>query len=547
MFTTKTTTAQRMVVARQTLVPFLRNYAEHPSNKDASLLSSEDVERRAAILDKWWNGLLEMLDGSGQRVTPSTPSPAVNLQPVAGVDRPGLLEAVIHIMVRPEWRLCTNHFRPLAERSPHERVRARADSDFDREGSALLAESAEHNVRTMFVNNLLTQMAIVVEKMSSRHAPTSLVNFCGKACAYAFFFVPGVADVLVRLWGATADQLRRVAHEFELPRRSKGESDDIVALFPPNLHKLGWSSVKGMTDNLRLVTKLSLVAAKIPWYGPWVPRWRGEDTDLFFIFCKYYYILAEDFMPSDLPLVEKARAPAFVLIHAQLLGTLDTTIHHRQAQFDSMLGPPPVVDALHGADAMVTMPRLLPNNLLRGMEENRMIILLKDMLAENSIGGVASGARDTFADAFMAILKAATKKTPTFKQGPVFMLVDFIQETLMAFDAYAGYTDPDTRSQSPETVRDHVDWPFWIDVCKRILSSSCTMSEIRMLSFLFSTWDILVADPARKEQICNTWLLEEELFDRFFNNHTPMVRAYFMRLLCWRICRDEGSAIGADT
>jgi hypothetical protein len=104
----------------------------------------------------------------------------------------------------------------------------------------------------MFVTNLTTQMALVVEKLSLRHAPLSLVNWCGKACAYAFFFVPGISDVLVRLWGLSADQLRRIADEFGLPRRSRGESDDIVALFPSHLHKLGWSSVKSLGDKLRV-------------------------------------------------------------------------------------------------------------------------------------------------------------------------------------------------------------------------------------------------------------------------------------------------------
>ncbi|KAJ9134021.1 GPI inositol-deacylase [Pleurostoma richardsiae] len=556
-FSSKSTTAQRMIVIRQALVPFLRTNIHHPSNKDTKLLSPEDIDRRATIFNKWWNGLLELLDGTGNKpaatlgmsfasssATLMAPASTANLQPVAGVDRPALLEAITHIMMRPEWRLLTKCFRPLAERCPRELVRARADSNNSMGSSseALLAESAEHNVRTMFVGNLLTQMTMVVDKLSSRHAPLSLVNFCGKACAYAFFFVPGAAEVLVRLWGLTSDVLRRVADQFGLPRRSRGESEDIVALFPPNLHKLGWSSVKTMTDNLRLATKLPLVMAKIPWHGPWVSRWRGADTDLFFIFCKYYYILSDEFMPPGLPLVEKARAPAFVLLHAQLLGILDTTIHHRQAAFDAMAMGPPIGDPLLGADAMVTtLPQLPPSNLLRGMDENRMIILLKDILAENSIRGVAKGARETFGDAFMAILRAATKKTPTFRHGPVFMLLDFVQEALAAFDGYAGYTDPEVRGREPAPV-DHVDWPFWLDVYQLILDSNNTMSEIRMLSFIFTTWDIITSDPARKEKVCFSWLLREDVFDKFFNHYSPMVRAYFMRLLCWRICRDEGSA-----
>lgn len=543
IFLTKTTTAQRILVARNVLIPFLRNHGIHASSKDNINLSPENIDRRATILHKWWNGLLELLEGTAMRGSgPAMTFTAIQanstgLQPVSGVDRPGLLELITYIMMRPEWRMATSSFRAFKDRSPQDLfTRDRAGTT---DSADFIVESAEHNVRTMFVNNLLTQMSIAVDKMSSRHAPTSLVTFCGKACAYAFFFVPGIAEVLVRLWGLAPDQLRRIADEFGLPRRSKVESDHIVSLFPPTLQNLGWTSVKTMTDNLRLTTKLSLVAAKIQWHGPWVSRWRGGDTDLFFIFCKYYYILAEDFMPVDLPLSERAKAPGFALIHAQLLSVLDTTIHLRQAAFESMMTPN-ILDSANGADAMAAaLAQLPPSNLLRGMDENRLIVLLKDMLSENSIGGLTTAARETFASSFMAILKAATKKTPVFKQPPVLVLIDFFNEVLLAFDAYTGYTDPEYKDRQ---LRDHVDWPFWLDVFHKILfESNSTMSEIRILSLIFSTWDILTADEVRKEKLCINWLLSERVFDKFFHNYTPMVRAYFMRLLCWRICRDQGT------
>ncbi|KAL2270088.1 hypothetical protein VTJ83DRAFT_2272 [Remersonia thermophila] len=547
-FAAKGSTAGRMLTVRSVLLPFLRSTAYHPSNSNLAILAPEDVDRRATILNRWWIGLLAMLAGAGPRIPPGLVQGVAALgvafpilQPVAGVDRPTLLEAATMIMMRPEWRACTSQFRPLAERCPDERVRPRSGTQstidsYDTD-SLLLAESAEHHVRTMFVNNLTTQMALVVEKLSARHAPVSLVNWCGRACAYAFFFVPGVADVLVRLWGLSADLLRRVADEYGLPRRSRGESDDIVALFPPHLHKLGWSSVKSLADKLRVAVKLPLVLAKIHWHGPWVSRWRGGDTDLVFIFCKYFYILAQEFMPDGLPLIEKARAPAFVLVHAQLLSILDSTIH-RQASLDAMLGPP-LPDGSYG-DAALTAPQL-PSNLLKGMDENRLIVLLKDMLAEDSYG-ITDDIRHTFAEAIVGIAKAATKRTPRFEHASCFMLCDFLQEALVALDAF----QHSVNSVLARPV-DYIDWQFWFDVGKMIMDSNNTMSEIRILSFFFSVWDIIVADPARKEALCLEWLLSEAVFARFFNHWCPMVRAYYMRLLCWRICRDSGSANEMDT
>lgn len=67
---------------------------------------------------------------------------------------------------------------------------------------------------------------------------------------------------------------------------------------------------------LKQVPKMSVPVARICWTGPWVSRWKGRDTDLFFIFCKYFHVLVDQFIPLGLPLTEKARSPAFFLIHA---------------------------------------------------------------------------------------------------------------------------------------------------------------------------------------------------------------------------------------
>ncbi|TPX16584.1 uncharacterized protein E0L32_003878 [Thyridium curvatum] len=551
-FASKTTTAQKVAVARTSLFFFLQQYALDTTHKVKKLLSTQDLERRTGIYDKWWNGLLDLLEGPINSVGGFTGNSASiqHMQPLAGVERPAILEALTMVMMRPEWRMCTTVFRPLTERSPAERVRPRSSSNdsgsFGAANLAFLAESAEHNIRNMFVANLLRQMIVVVDKMSLRHTPSSLVNFAGKACAYAFFFVPGIADVLVRLWALDRhpDSLRRMADAFGLPRRSKGESDDIIALFPPTVGPLGWTSVQAMTSRLRRPAKLPLQVAKIQWHGPWMSRWRGGDTDLFFVFCKYYFILADDFMPAELPLVEKARAPAFVLLHAHLLNILDSTIH-RQAAVEAMMGPQ-MADAAHGADAsLTTLPAMLPSNILRGMDENRMVLLLKDFLSLDE--AVVGGAGHTFAESFMTVLGAVTKRISKYDHSASYLLCDFLQETLIAYDSYYGYTFPMPGAADAESKPvDYVDWTFWFGVCRMILDSNNTMSEIRLLTFLFGGWDIIAADPARKEELCINWLLSEEVFEKFFNNWCPMVRAYYMRLLCWRVCRDPGSANELD-
>jgi hypothetical protein len=288
-------------VVRTSLLPFLRNHASHPSNKN---LRPEDLDRRITILNKWWSGILEVLDGRQN-------------QTVSGVDRPILLDACYAIMTRPEWRAAPSHFAPLSERSPNRSPERPATMSKKKSSASLnssvtqfLTESVYHNARNLFIQNLLSQMSFVVDKMSLRHAPASLVTFCGKAASYAFFFVPGVAEVLVRIWKLQADILRRVADELGMPRRpNKVDMDEVIAAFPSDIHGLGWTSPKLMAAQLRQNPHLPIMVSKIPFDGPWVARWCGRDSDLFFVFAKHYHILAEEFLPSDLSLVSKARAP----------------------------------------------------------------------------------------------------------------------------------------------------------------------------------------------------------------------------------------------
>jgi hypothetical protein len=241
-------------------------------------------------------------------------------QTVSGVDRPVLLEAAVAIMSRSEWRLSPADTSQMPSLSPSRSsegpsLRKRTStSSLNSSASQFLAESVYHHTRILFIQNLLSQMKFVVEKMSLRHAPASLVTFCGKAVAYAFFFVPDVAEVLVRIWKLQSIDIQRVADELGLPRRlNKADIDEVIVSFPSHTQALGWTSVKTIAKYLRQQPTLSPALVTIPWNSPWVGRWCGRDSDMFFVFVKHYHILAEEFMPPGLDLAAKARAPGTIL------------------------------------------------------------------------------------------------------------------------------------------------------------------------------------------------------------------------------------------
>lgn len=514
--------ALRTNVVRSTLLPFLRNHTQHPSNKN---IRPQDLERRVTVLNKWWLGLLEMLDGH-------------NNQYISGIDRPVLLDAIAGIMARPEWRQSPSNFAPLADRQPMSR--SQSIGSLDSSTAEFLADSVYHNTRNIFIQNLMRQMSIVVEKMSMRNAPASLVAFCGKAVAYAFFFCPGIADVLVKIWGIPAETLRRITEKFGMIRRPRNSRvvDEILIEFPPNLFGLGWTSTKTIIAQLRQKTILPPGAARIHWHGPWVSRWCGRDSDLFFIFVKHYHILLEEFLPLSATFLEKTRAPGFVMVHSQLLTALDSTIH-RQPSGDAAIGPISVTfdDILSGADASAAALPLPPSsNVARLMSENRLIMLIRDFLSDRPVD--FEQARLTFAGAFSHVIKCAAERTSQFDHNACFILCDFMEEALGIILKF---------QHSHVVDFEIIDWEFWLKVCCKMLESQNSMTEIRLFSFIFGGWNLITSIEERKKALCLDWLLSEDTFQTYFLHWCPMVRAYFMRLLCWRICRHDGEASYLDT
>ena len=458
-----------------------------------------------------------------------------NGQSVSGSDRPAVLEGVTGIMLRAEWKLSPSSIMPRTDKS-RTYLKSRSTTSLDSTGSEFLAESVLHNVRNTFIQNLLSQMAFVVDKMSMRSVPASVASFCGKASAFAFFFCPGVAEILVRLWSIPSESVRRVLDESGIFRNaSLGPTTDKVAIgFPMHLRALAFKSLPSLMRHLRRVPQLPLSSAYIPWNGPWVGRWAGKDSDLFFVFVKYFFILSNEHLSEEVTKIERACAPCHVLVQAQLLTVLDATIHRSTSSqhMGSIAGPQPITfDDLLGADAFAATLPLPAPDAIRSMAENRLILLLREFLLDTS--SVPEVIRGAFAESFGALLKATSRRTSLFDHIACFTLCDFLEEAIVILARY--YND----AEDPVSF---LDWPFWLDVCKRMMSSHNSMTEVRMYAFLYGLWGIITKDETRKRDLCIGWLLTEDHFQQQFNHWCPMVRAYYMRLLCWRVARFDGQS-----
>jgi hypothetical protein len=506
-------------VIRSSLLPFLGRHHLHASCKN---LRPEDLDRRVNILNKWWVGMLEMLNGK-------------NNQSISGTDRPVFLEAIVGIMARPEWRIPF----PMAQQGsgPTDSLKYASTSVSESSdgsgssGSDFLVESIHHNIRNIFIQNLLSQMAFVVERMSMRHAPASLVAFCGKACAYAFFFCPGISEILVRLWCTPPNMFRRILSESAGSRTGnlRAYTQELSLCFPPALRPLAFHSQAPLLRYLRQKPDAPLNTTHINWNRPWITRWAGRDTDLFFVFVKYIHILYAEYIPSETEKAKRILSPGLLLVHAQLLLVLEDTIYKQSAQQISENPQSAAAitfdDFIESPDASATSHHLRSgNNSHRSMAENRLIILLRDLLSESS--AEPNRARLLFAESFCGIIKAAAQKTSLFDHNACFLLCDFLEEVIPIITRYA---------QSIET--ELFDWNFWLEVCRQMMQSHNSLTEVRVFSFLFCIWGTWIALEERKASLCLDFLLHEPTFYHYFNHWSPMVRAYFHRLLCWRVGR----------
>ncbi|KAG5296691.1 DUF1765 domain containing protein [Histoplasma ohiense] len=514
-------------VLRSSLLPFLSRYANHQS---IQFLRPEDLDRRINILNKWWTGLLEVLNGRTS-------------QSLSGVDRPVFLEAIVGIMTRPEWRIPTLHTSSSSSTLTALNVQtpiSSSNTSLESTGTDFLIESIHHNIRNIFAQNLLSQIGYCIDKLSMRQTPASLVTFAGKTCTYAFFFCPGVADILVRLWTTNPDTLRRVLSGFNVDRSAKADvetSDHIASYFPVALRSLCFRSHAATVRCLRRKAPPPLGAANVNWSGPWVSRWSGRDTDLFFVFAKHFHILVAELLPSGCERSKYVFVPGLLSVHAQILTVMEHTLNKQStaSSVDDIHGITSTTfeDFIDGTDASASAIPLGTANSLRVMSENRLILLLKDIVTDRSLELFI---KQMFVENFCAILKVATKKLSLFDHNACFVLLDFVEELVSVIPPYCEST------QQPDLL----DWKFWLDVCKQMMESNNSLTEVRAFSFIYATWNEINKLDERKEALCLGIILHETYFYRYFNHWSPMVRAYFHRLLCWRLARCEGKPSAQD-
>jgi hypothetical protein len=330
--------------------------------------------------------------------------------------------------------------------------------------------------------------------------------------------------------------MKRVMEESGVSKldRLDAVSDRVVAAFPPMLHSLKLLSLNRLLRQLHKPVLPPLAMANLDWYGLWTKRWSGAESDLFYVFVKHFHILVSEFLPVEPSQAERICVPGLIMVHAQILVNLDATINRNTAPQQPVEDPSRAADITFDdvlePDASASNIALPPANATRMMQENRLIMLIRDFLSErNSHLHIA---RRMFADSFARLLQAQARKISIYDNSACYTLCDFLEEALIIMVRY------EQHDSDQHTV---MDWPFWLTVFKAMAASHNTATEIKLYAFLYSSWCTLCMDERRKAGLCLDFLLEPAFFESRFNHWCPMVRSYFMRLICWRVARYDGN------
>lgn len=502
---------------RTILLPFLRLQLSLESLflKDSNIYTSF-VSVSVTILGRWWRLLLQAL-------STSTSSHQVSL-----TDRNAYLECISRILCRREWFL------------------------------------AGPEGMSTYTNRLCDTLDYAIGKLSSmKVVPVLISAFVGKVFAYAFFFLPGVSNALLFLLN-----IKQLTLDCSLTKGATYLLEVIKAaqsIFPK--HLAPFINYRGL-ERLDRNRKKSINCVPPPKHpvrgisdpnGPWVLTWMSCDSDIFNSFLRHYVNISSFFVDDhrEVPfevfpginvilcnmhhifnvcvskiLLETANNGSFKRL---AISKLSSPSHNGAKQLS-------LSQSLSLSQQPQSQSLLLPpfpgSAIARPMDANYapLIKLFKTIrdIGYSDISFLDSIVRSV--DRIMINLASTTSIYDFGRSASIFNLV-------CEFSNYVA--DPTD-----------IDWEFWLGCVYLTLSKTSLIQSIIMsFAFLFNVWKVIPSQLSQSpcpdqeahlsEWLTNTsesykenfarWLTCNEIWQVYFTHWNPLVRAYYMRLISWRV------------
>ncbi|KAG5364879.1 hypothetical protein CKK34_3705 [Yarrowia sp. E02] len=220
--------------------------------------------------------------------------------------------------------------------------------------------------------------------------------------------------------------------------------------------------------------------------GPWIRRWASSVSDTFYSFLKHYYCISGGVeADGELP-------PGWIHVHAFILGSLDAVVRPRKPPAPPSLTP------------CIPKPRKIHKlKLLGALRE-----LKKSCHADYFAHVLAPAIED--------ILKAVSLKTVVYDVEQCTALADLAEEMLVAL----------------ESPLRSLDAPFWLNVVGIMLRSESHYTTLRALAFLHNTFPH--SHPIAYSMYVE-FILEPDTLKKYFCHWHPLIRAAYMRVVCYRV------------
>lgn len=487
-------------ILRTLLLPFLRQPSLRSSFTKSSQIYLSFTSISTSILGLWWRLLLSSLNASGPHQ-------------VSATDRNAYLECISRILALEEW------------------------------------DHADTLGKATYVDCLTDTLDFAIGKiLSYKVVSISLCAFVGKVFAHSFFKLPGVCNALLFLLNIKQSTFSK--HIASLPPILTATKLEIKGSLPPaSLHLINYRGVRNLEKaksaaiNCMVPPKHAVKGIKDP-SGPWVRLWNAKDSDVFNSFFRHYINLAACFLEGNSN-VDPLALPGFTVITCYIHNIFSESIHriaidntkpNAFATSSMKFSPGPTqTQERNRASSGVSAPSnysFKPNNA----DYTSIIKIFK------SIRDVAFY-QISFASSLIKIIDGMlvniAKLVSPFDVNKSSLLLNLVYE----FSAHIfDYTS--------------IDWEFWLGCVHTMLTTTHHVQIItRNFAFLFNVWTkipvlltkedlpqsvdylkgwLTESNESLKVNFMN-WLTCNRTWLVFFTHWNPLVRAYYSRLIVWRI------------
>ncbi|KAK9479999.1 hypothetical protein V1514DRAFT_303766 [Lipomyces japonicus] len=469
-------------VLRTSVLPFLR---AHSAEESSRVVPAFELCRRVRILHKWWTGALAAL-----RERPP--------HAVAASDRAAYFEAICGIMSRPEWQRAT--------------------------GATILTLAG---VAGLYCDTLTDTLRFALGRLAVKPVAVSVSVFAGTVLAYCYFHVPGIAPALLHLLNVKHGDVVRIHKQCGLDAKQYQRlCSQVSTVFPAHLDSMRLQHASRFAQFDRSQVPSGIVDDL---FGPWVHRfWAGQDSDVFAAFLKHFYVIVCEFLVVSISTVPAERillaTPGLLVIHASILARFEAIVHRSLNTAGHVPRTlPNSVDAVAAAAAAIDVPTSAMH-----YRYGHDLAKLKTLTAIRETLDASTAICALYAKAFthifdMTVLRTMACRTSLYEAEACAALCDLAEAALTVLSG-SGIRNSD------------VDWAFWIEIASRLVYSESVISQVRALGFIYAFWDQFVQAEIGKLDVV-AWILSDKLFVKLFCNWAPVVRAYYMRLLCWRVLR----------